>query len=64
VVIGRELVATMMRRIGIEAIYRKPGTSQAALGVFAHQEAQFSTGDLQRNAQSVSCNTSRKAGEV
>ena len=32
VVIGRELVATMMRRMGIEAIYRKPDTSKAALG--------------------------------
>jgi putative transposase len=31
-VIGRELVATMMRRMGIEAIYRKPNTSKAALG--------------------------------
>ena len=32
VVIGRELVITMMRRMGIEAIYRKPNTSKAALG--------------------------------
>lgn len=32
VAIGRELVATMMRRMGIEAIYRKPNTSKAALG--------------------------------
>ena len=32
VVIGRELVTTMMRRMGIEAIYRKPNTSKAALG--------------------------------
>jgi putative transposase len=32
VVIGREWVATMMRRMGIEAIYRKPNTSKAALG--------------------------------
>jgi putative transposase len=32
VVIGRELVATMMRRMGIEAIYRKPNTSKAGLG--------------------------------
>jgi putative transposase len=32
VVIGRELVATMMRRMGIEAIYRKPNTSKAAPG--------------------------------
>jgi putative transposase len=30
--IGRELVATMMRRMGIEAIYRKPNTSKAAPG--------------------------------
>jgi putative transposase len=28
--IGRELVATMMRRMGIEAIYRKPHTSKTA----------------------------------
>jgi putative transposase len=32
VVIGRELAATMMRRMGIEAIYRKPNTSKAAPG--------------------------------
>jgi putative transposase len=32
VVIGRELVATLMRRMGIETIYRKPNTSKAALG--------------------------------
>ena len=32
VVIGRELVATLMRRMGIEAIYRKPNTSKAGLG--------------------------------
>jgi putative transposase len=32
VVIGRELVVTLMRRMGIEAIYRKPTTSKAALG--------------------------------
>src|SRR5580693_9718320 len=32
VVIGRELVATMMRRMGIEAIYCKPNTSKAAPG--------------------------------
>ena len=32
VVIGRELVATLMPRMGIEAIYRKPNTSKAALG--------------------------------
>ena len=32
VVIGRELVATMMRRMGIEAIYRRPNTSKAVLG--------------------------------
>jgi putative transposase len=30
VAIGRELVATMMRRMGIEAIYRKPHTSKTA----------------------------------
>jgi len=30
--IGRELVATMMRRMGIEAIYRKPNTSKAEPG--------------------------------
>ena len=32
VVIGRELVATLMRQMGIEAIYRRPNTSKAALG--------------------------------
>jgi putative transposase len=32
VVIGRELVATLMRRMGIEAIYCKPNTSKVALG--------------------------------
>jgi putative transposase len=32
VVIGRELVATMMRRIGIAAIYRRPNTSKPAAG--------------------------------
>ena len=32
VAIGRELVITLMRRMGIEAIYRKPNTSKAALG--------------------------------
>jgi len=32
VVIGRELVATLMRRMGIEAIYRRPNTSKAAAG--------------------------------
>src|SRR5947209_5196533 len=32
VVIGRELVATLMRRMGIEAIYRKPNTSKAGPG--------------------------------
>ena len=30
--IGRDLVTTLMRRMGIEAIYRKPNTSKAALG--------------------------------
>ena len=34
--IGRELVATMMRRMAIEAIYRKPNTSKAALGHKIH----------------------------
>jgi putative transposase len=32
VVIGRELVATLMRRMGIEAIYRRPNTSKPAAG--------------------------------
>jgi putative transposase len=32
VVIGRELVATMLQRMGIEAIYRRPNTSKAAAG--------------------------------
>jgi putative transposase len=32
VVIGRELVATMMRRMGIEALYRRPNTSKPAPG--------------------------------
>ena len=32
VAIGRELVATIMRRMGIEAIYRKPNTLKAAQG--------------------------------
>jgi putative transposase len=32
VVIGRELVATLKRRLGIEAIYRKANTSKAAVG--------------------------------
>jgi putative transposase len=32
VVIGRELVATLMRRMGIEAIYRRPHTSKPADG--------------------------------
>src|SRR5579859_5037646 len=31
VVIGRELVTTLMRRMGIEAIYRKPNTSKVAM---------------------------------
>ena len=31
-VLGRGLVATLMRLMGIEAIYRKPNTSKAALG--------------------------------
>lgn len=32
VVIGRELVAMMMRRMGIEALYRRPNTSKPAPG--------------------------------
>ena len=32
IVIGRLAVATLMRRIGIEALYRRPNTSQAAPG--------------------------------
>jgi putative transposase len=32
VVIGREKVATLMRRMGIEAIYRRPNTSKPAAG--------------------------------
>jgi putative transposase len=32
VAIGRELVATMMRRMGIEALYRRPNTSKPADG--------------------------------
>jgi putative transposase len=32
VVIGRQRVATMMRRMGIEAIYRRPSTSKPAPG--------------------------------
>ena len=32
VVIGRERVATMMRRMGIEALYRRPNTSKPAPG--------------------------------
>ena len=30
--VGRELVATLMRRMGIEAIYRRPNTSKPAAG--------------------------------
>lgn len=30
--IGRDLVSTMMRRMGIEALYRRPNTSKPALG--------------------------------
>ena len=30
--IGREKVATMMRRMGIEALYRRPNTSKPAPG--------------------------------
>ena len=32
IAIGRELVATMMRRMGIEALYRRPNTSKPAAG--------------------------------
>ena len=32
IAIGRELVATMVRRIGIEALYRRPNTSKPADG--------------------------------
>jgi putative transposase len=32
IAIGRELVATMMRRMGIEALYRRPNTSKPAEG--------------------------------
>ncbi len=32
VAIGREKVATMMRRMGIEALYRRPNTSRPAPG--------------------------------
>jgi putative transposase len=32
VTIGRDLVATLMRRMGIEALYRRPGTSAPAPG--------------------------------
>ena len=32
IVIGRELVTTLMRRMGIEAIYRRPNTSKPAPG--------------------------------
>src|ERR1700684_4719384 len=32
VVIGRELVRTMMRRMGIEALYRRPNTSKPSPG--------------------------------
>ena len=31
-VIGREKVATLMRRMGIEAVYRRPNTSKPAPG--------------------------------
>ncbi len=30
--IGREMVRTMMRRMGIEALYRRPNTSKPCLG--------------------------------
>jgi putative transposase len=32
IVIGREKVATLMRRMGIEAVYRRPNTSKPAAG--------------------------------
>jgi putative transposase len=32
VAVGRELVATLMRRMGIEALYRRPNTSKPAAG--------------------------------
>jgi putative transposase len=32
IAIGRDLVATLMRRMGIEALYRRPGTSAPAPG--------------------------------
>jgi putative transposase len=32
IVIGREMVATLMRRMGIEAVYRRPNTSKPAPG--------------------------------
>ncbi len=32
IVIGREKVATMMRRMGIEAVYRRPNTTKPAPG--------------------------------
>jgi putative transposase len=36
VVIGREKVATLMRRMGIEAIYRRPNTSKPTAGHKIH----------------------------
>ena len=36
VVIGRRAVATLMRRMGIEALYRRPNTSKAAPGHKIH----------------------------
>ncbi len=30
--VGREMVAAMMRRMGIEALYRRPNTSKPAVG--------------------------------
>jgi putative transposase len=32
VAVGREVVATLMRRMGIEALYRRPNTSEPAAG--------------------------------
>ena len=36
IVIGRERVVTMMRRMGIEALYRRPNTSKPAFGHKMH----------------------------
>ena len=39
--IGRQRVATMMRRMGIEAIYRRPNTSKAMAGNKIHRGARY-----------------------